>query len=126
MPLRKKIRSGYIITFLLLMISYFFIFMATRTLQKEYDSVANGYKAENKIGELKNSIVEVETSVRVYYITNDASFLAPYNENLNRIPVIYNELKVLEAKNPQQLKLLDSVQYLIEQRLSLMKKNIGL
>jgi len=100
--------------------------MATRTLQKEYDSVSNGYKAENKIGELKNSIVEAETSVRGYYITNDESFLVPYNENLDRIPVIYNELKTLEAKNAGQIKLLDSVQYLIEQRLSLMKKNIGL
>src|SRR4030095_8371845 len=32
----------------------------------------------------------------------------------------------LEEKNPQQTKLLDSVKYLIEQRLALMKKNIGL
>jgi len=126
MPLRKKIRSGYIITFLLLMITYFFIFMATWNLQKEYDRVTNSYKAQNKIGELKNSIVEAETSVRGYYITNDESFLKPYNENLNNIPVLYNELKILESGNPQQLRLLDSVQELIERRLSLMKKNIGL
>ena len=126
MPLRKKIRSGYIITFILLMISYFFIFMATRTLQKEYDSVANGYKAQNKIAELKNSVVEAETSVRGYYITNDASFLTPYNENINKIPGIYNELKALEAKNPKQIQLLDSVQDLIGKRLALMKKNIRL
>jgi signal transduction histidine kinase len=100
--------------------------MSTWNLQKEYDLVANGYKAENKIGELKNSIVEAETSVRGYYITNDESFLKPYNENLNKIPVLYSELKLLEIKNPEQIKLLDSVQSLIELRLTLMKKNIGL
>ena len=88
--------------------------------------MANGYKAENKIGELKNSIVEVETSVRGYYITNDRSFLIPYNENLNKIPVLYNELRVLEKENLPQVRLLDSVQHLIQQRLALMKKNIGL
>jgi signal transduction histidine kinase len=108
------------------MITYFFIFMATWNLQKEYDSVTNSYKAQNKIGELKNSIVEVETSMRGYYITNDSSFLKPYTENLNKIPFLYNELKTLEAKNSGQLKLLDSVQDLIEKRLSLMKKNMGL
>lgn len=100
--------------------------MATWNLQKEYDLVANGYKAQNKIGELKNSIVEAETSVRGYYITNDSSFLKPYNENIGKIPAVYNELKALEMQNPQQLKLLDSVQNLIETRLALMKKNIGL
>jgi signal transduction histidine kinase len=108
------------------MITYFFIFLSTWNLQKEYDLVAKGYKAENKIGELKNSIVEAETSVRGYYITNAESFLKSYKESLDQIPVLYNELKALETKNPSQIKLLDSVQYLIEQRLSLMKKNIGL
>ena len=77
MPLRKKIRTGYIIAFVLLMISYFFIFRSTWTVQREYDWVTNSYKAENKIGELRNSIVEAETSVRGYYITKDQAFLKP-------------------------------------------------
>ena len=80
MPLRRKIRSGYIIAFLLLMISYFFIFQSTWNVQKEYDWVTNSYKAENKIAELKNTIVEAETGVRGYYITKDQSFLNPYYE----------------------------------------------
>ena len=126
MPLRRKIRSGYIITFVLLVVTYFFIFIAIWNSEREYDRVSNSYKAENKIGELKNSIVEVETSVRGYYITNDESFLKLYQDNLNKIPILYNELKELEAKNPQQLMLLDSVQNLIETRLNLMKKNMAL
>ena len=80
MPLRKKIRSGHIIIFLLLMITYFFIFLSTWNLQNEYDRVANGYKAENKIAELRNSIVEAETSVRGFYITKDETLLQLHQE----------------------------------------------
>ena len=125
MPLRRKIKAGYIVAFVLLMISYFFIFRSTRTVQKEYDWVTNSYKAENKIGELKNSVVEIETNVRGYYITKDQSYLRNYRENQENISTIYNELKTLEANNPDQLAKLDTVKQLIDLRLSLMKTNIA-
>jgi len=125
MPLRRKIKAGYIVAFVLLMISYFFIFRSTRTVQKEYDWVTNSYKAENKIGELKNSVVEIETNVRGYYITKDQAYLRTYRENQESISTIYNELKTLEANNPDQLAKLDTVKQLIDLRLSLMKTNIA-
>lgn len=108
------------------MITYFFIFLATWNLQKEYDRVASGYKAEFKMAELRNLIVEAETAVRGFYITKDESFLAPHGEIETRIQKTYTELKNLEAANPGQLALLDSVKGLIDLRLSLMKKNINL
>ena len=125
MPLRKKIRSGYIIAFVLLMFSYFFIFQSTWTIQKEYDWVTKSYKAENKIGELKNSIVEAETETRGYYITKDQAFLRHLRENEESIFLIYNELKTLEEENPKQLAKLDTIKQLIDLRLLLMKKNIA-
>src|SRR4030095_12199305 len=125
MPLRRKIRTGYIIAFVLLMISYFFIFQSTWTVQREYDRLTNSYKAENKIGELRNSIVEAETAVRGYYITKDQAFLKPYRETQEKTSFIYNELKTLEAKNPNQLAKLDTIKQLIDLRLSLMKTNIA-
>lgn len=108
------------------MITYFFIFMATRNLQREYDRVTNGYKAENKMAELKNLIVEAETAVRGFYITKDESYLNPHRDIETRIQKIYNDLRKLEAKNLLQLALLDSIKQLIDQRLSLMKININL
>jgi len=125
MPLRRKIKTGYFIAFVLLIISYFFIFRSTSTVQKEYDWVTNSYKAENKIAELRNSIVEVETNVRGYYITKDQAYLRTYRENQEHISTIYDDLKALEAKNPNQLAKLDTVKQLIDLRLSLMKTNIS-
>jgi signal transduction histidine kinase len=125
MPLRKKIRSGYIIAFVLLMISYFFIFQSVWNVQKEYDWVTNSYKAEKRIGELKNAIVGAETRVRGYYITRDPVFLKPLHETQDHISSVYGELKELEAKNQNQLIRLDTIKQLIDLRLSLMQKNIA-
>ena len=125
MPLRRKIRSGYIIAFLLLLISYFFIFQYSWKVQREYNWVSDGYKAENKVAQLRNEIMEVETGVRGYYITKDETFLNKFHESQTSIPPIYNELKKIEEKNPAQLDKLDSLKDLIDTRLELMKRNIA-
>ncbi len=125
MPLRRKIRSGYIIAFVLLIVSYFFIFQSTWNVRREYNWVTNSYRAENKIGELKNTIIEAETGVRGYYITKDRSFLKSYHIADEHIHSIYDELRTLEIKNPEQLKKLDTIEELVARRLALMKKNIA-
>ena len=109
---------------MLLMTSYLFIFQSTWNLQKEHDWVAKSYRAENKIAELKNFIFEAETSVRGFYLTKNESYLKILRDNEAMVPVIYNELKLIEEKNPNQLAKLDSIKQLIDSRLSLMKKNI--
>jgi len=124
MPLRKKIRSGYIIAFVLLVISYFFIFQSVWNVQKEYDWLTNSYRAENRIREMRSSIVETETGVRGYHITKDKAFLNPFQETQDHISSLYNDLKTLETKNQNQLDRLDTLKHLIDQRLSLMQKNI--
>ena len=126
MPLRRKIRSGYLIALILLLVSYFFIFLSVWNVQKEYDWLTNSYRAETRIGELKNSIVEAETGVRGYYLTINEAFPNSLGETQNHISTIYNELRILETKNPDQLSLLDTIKQLIDLRLSLMQKNITL
>ena len=126
MPFRRKIRTGYIIALVLLLVCYYFIFQSFWNVQREYDWVTNSYGAENRIGELKNSIIEAETGVRGYYITKDKSFLKSYSESQVRIPVLYAELKKLEEKNDGQLATLDTIKGLIDLRLDLMTANIRL
>jgi len=126
MPLRRKIRSGYLIALALLLTSYFFIFLSVWNVQKEYDWLTNSYKAETRIGELKNSIIEAETGVRGYYITKNEAFPNSLRETQSHISTLYNELRLLEAKDPNQLSLLDSIKQLIDLCISLMQKNISL
>jgi signal transduction histidine kinase len=124
MPLRRKIRSGYIVAFVLLMISYFFIFQYIWKVQREYNWVSDSYRAENKVGELRTAITDAETSVREYYITKHRASLKRLQQSQENIPAIFNELKILETKNPTQLAKLDTLNYLSDTRLALMERNI--
>ena len=94
-------------------------------MQREYEWITNSYRAENKIGELKNSIVEAETGVRGYYITKDKTFLRSQQESEKNIPILYNELKALIEENPRQLAKLDTIKQLIDLRMALMNRNIA-
>lgn len=126
MPLRRKIRSGYYIAFLLLIVCYFFIFQSFWNLQKEYDWVTHSYQVEKKVGELRNSINQAETGVRGYYITKDTSYLKNFGQTRSTVPTLYEELKQLVSDNPEQVKKLDTIKQLIDLRLTLMEKNVGL
>jgi signal transduction histidine kinase len=123
MPLRRKIRSGYIIAFVLLMVSYFFIFQYIWKVQREYNWISESYKAENKVGELRCAIMDAETSIRGYYITRDETFLRRSQDSYKGIEGIYNEARTLEEKNHAQLGKLDTLKSLIDSRLALMQIN---
>ncbi len=126
MPLRKKIRTGHIISFILLLVSYFFIFQATWWLEKEYDHVANTYKKENKIRELRYFVAEAEAGARGYFLSKDESFLHQYTQNINKIPSVFNAVNELADQNKEPDTALDSIKILIDQRLAILKANIEL
>ena len=126
MPFRRKIRSGYILAFALLLICYYFIFKSFWNVQNEYDWVNDSYMAETQMGALKTSIMEAEIGVRGYYITKDTALLKDYSESRRDVPAIYTALKKLEEKNPDQLARLDTIRQLIDLRLELMTKNISI
>jgi len=127
MPLsNKKIRSGYSIAFLLLLISYFLVFFTIQKLLRQTKIVGHTYTVINDLELLKSSVVDAENGVRGYVITKDARFLKPYNNSLRSIPVIYNELRQLTGDNNNQQGRLDTLNILITQKLGFIEKGIRL
>src|SRR5262249_17717672 len=57
--------------------------------------------------ELMNSALNAETSVRGFLLTDDASFLEPYDAALSTLPGRLDELRRLTADNPDQQKALE-------------------
>ena len=127
MPLsNKKIRSGYSVALLLLLISYFLIFFTIQKLSEQTKIVAHTYTVINHLEELKSSIVDAETGVRGYVITKDIRFLKPYNNSLKTIPVIYKELRLLTDDNTIQADRMDMLNSLINKRLGYIENGIKL
>lgn len=121
MPLSNtKVRSGFIIAFLLLLVSYFLIFFIVRKVVDETESVSHSYTIINKLEQLKAGVVDAETGLRGYLLTKDQRLLAPYRTGINNGVQIHRELVNLSAGSPLRLQRLDTLQQLINRRFGMM------
>lgn len=116
--LKIKNRWGYLIAFVLLLISYFLIFYIIRKLIKETGWVSHSYSIINNLESIKGEITDAETGVRGYVITKDVRFLKPYNTGSKKVISLYQELRYLTADNQKYKTKLDSLGLLINTRLS--------
>src|SRR5262245_50059150 len=96
---KRRIRSGYILSFVLLLISYFLIFYVQQKLVREASWVTHSYSVVNNAETLRGLLTEAETGVRGYVITKDPRFLKPYHGAIRRIPILGMELKAFTADN---------------------------
>lgn len=120
LSLKGRVWSGYLLAFLLLLVSYFLIFYIMERSIRQSSFVTHTYIVINKLEALKGEVTEAETGIRGYIITKEERFLAPYNNALDRIPGLYDELKQLTSDNKIQQDRLDTFRHLIDERLGYM------
>jgi len=118
--LRKRIRSGYVLSFLLLLFSYCLIFYVQQRLAKETRWVIHSHVVINNSESLKAELISAETGMRGYLLTRDARFLEPYNAASHTIPSLCKELKDLVADNDNQRRNLDTLEQLITKRMDIL------
>ena len=118
--LKRRIRSGYVISFLLLLFSYCLIFYVQQRLVKESDWVIHSYIVLNNTESLKAELTSAETGMRGYLITRDTRFLRPYNTALTTVPALCNDLNVLTADNSEQQERIDTLERFIKKRMDIL------
>ena len=123
--LRRRIRSGYIISFLLLLFSFCLIFYVQQKLVKEADWVIHSYVVLNNTETLKAELTAAETGMRGYLITHDTRFLKPYNTALTAVPALCNELKILTADNNEQQTRIDTLEQFIQKRMEILSGGLA-
>jgi signal transduction histidine kinase len=89
----------------------------TNFLNKSQDIIRNS-------GRLHKSMIEMQSSVRGYLLTQDSSFLDNYKSGLKNIPPLYLEQKDLVKENKEQVIILDSIYFLHLQWISYAKSLI--
>jgi signal transduction histidine kinase len=118
LPLKIKVRWGYVIAFVLLLISYFLIFFAIRKVANETRWVTHSYMVINTLESLRGEMANAETGARGYVITKDDRFLDPYKSGSASALNHYDTLKLLVDDNKDYTPLVDSLGMLIHRKLS--------
>ena len=115
--LKIKNRWGYLIAFLMLLISYFLIFFIIKKLAKEAERVSHSYDVINNLESIKAEITDAETGVRGYAITKDVRYLKPYNTGSKKVTALYRQLVNLTTDNQSHKDKIDSLGKMIDKRL---------
>jgi signal transduction histidine kinase len=121
---KTKTRSGYLIAFILLLVSYFLIFYTVQNLIKGTKAVTHTYSIINKLESLKSEVMEAETGARGFVLTSDERFLEPYTRAIKAIPIIYEDLKDESYESSDQQAKLALLYTVIERKLAIMADGI--
>jgi len=119
-----RVRWGYLTAFILLLTSYILSFYTTQQLLKQANWLNHTNNIINNLDLLHSAVKDGESAIRGYVAVKDAAFLDGYN---NSIPVkdsLFKTLSFLMKDNSLQLKRMDSLKEMINEKYFLLKRGL--
>lgn len=75
---------------------------------------------------LLNALIDAETGVRGYGLTQQDEFLTPYNNAQSVIPASLDRLQNLVSDNPQQIRRIQNIRILVNENLIILHQKVNL
>ncbi|MGJ7032504.1 ATP-binding protein [Niabella hirudinis] len=114
----NKIRLGYALSSLLLLVSYVLILSTNRRLQQEKNWIVSNYTLINKMAEVKMTMGEAESNVRGYIINELPQFLEGFYAARDHLGALHSGMKELTPADPVQSANEEGLSLMIQRRLS--------
>ncbi len=121
---KKRIRNGYVIAFVLILLSYFLTAYANRQLIKQSATVQHTNKIISDLELMLSKIKDAETGVRGYVITKDLNYLAPYYGSHEMSDSLYKVLLVDTKDNPHQQERLHRLKKSFDRRFEILSYSL--
>ncbi len=119
-----RLITGYIIAFILLLVSYLITLFSNRELIRHTQSLSSTQKIISNIENLLSQIKDGETGYRGYILTGDSNFLTPFqNSEVHTASIFLMLDKELKDNKSQQLRL-DEMKRLINRKFVIIKNNL--
>ena len=103
----KKIRSGYLVVFLLLVLCYFLSLSSFIQLRKQNRWVGHTRDVITKLGMLNAKLKDAEINWHDYLLSKQEMYLEAYKGSRTHIDSIYRVLSGYVSDNPAQTKRLE-------------------
>ncbi len=121
-----RIRIGYLIAFLLLLLSYILTFSSAQKLIKQAEWVAHTSEVIHDVGNIISSVTRSESDFRGYIITANNYLLADYYINRKDADSLLKRVKGLIMDNPRQRSSLDSLSKIINTKFLWMDNGLSI
>ncbi|MDN4527529.1 CHASE3 domain-containing protein [Fictibacillus fluitans] len=108
--IRGKIFIGYLVIILCLVVSIIAVNNQVSSMQKERNYIINhDIEVHGLTNEIEKQVLDMENGQRGFILTDDESFLEPYNQAADDWKNNYNKLYDLISDNPSQQKRLQDI-----------------
>jgi PAS domain S-box-containing protein len=117
---------GFLLTLAVLLLGGLLGVLNARRLAYRNEQVVHTYNVIGELETLLSSLKDAETGQRGYLLTEDSSYLEPYNAALVQVQTELTRLRDLIPDNPEQQTRLDALEPKIAARLNVAKQTIEL
>src|ERR1700690_275490 len=99
---------------------------AVKAVHDQGDHIASLLTFQSKVLEFRNVVVDAETGQRGYLLTNNAEYLQPYQDSIERLVNILPAFRSAAAANPEMAQLVTSMEILQSKKLAELAATIAL
>ncbi len=114
--IERKLLTYLAIVFCTLIILVFLVYKGVRTMSSSSDMVEHTLQVKGEIKELQSQINLAGALAREYFITGDANLLNEYAKLKKQLSDQMRDLKTQTNDNPTQLRRLEKIQSLLDER----------
>jgi signal transduction histidine kinase len=122
----KKIRSGYLAVFLLLLLCYFLSLSSFIQLRKQNQWVDHTREVINELEILNTNLKDAEISWDEYLLNKQKVYLDAYQESRALVDSLYLAISLSVSDNPEQKKRLESVHERIIRKYHMLDEELGI
>jgi signal transduction histidine kinase len=121
----KKIRSGYLAVFLLLLLCYFLSLSSFISLREQNKSMDHTREVITELGALNSNLKDAEMKWQEYLISREKTYLNAYQESRSFVDTIYNLLSSSLNVNTEEKKRLENLHALIGEKYRLLDEELS-
>jgi len=114
---RQQVITGFTLSLLFVLISAITSYISIRSMNADSTWESHTYDVIDHAQNLELRLLNAETGLRGYILTQRPQYLDPYNKNVNTIQPLIRDLQRLTVDNPEQQERLDSLEFYATQKL---------
>ncbi|MES2829587.1 MAG: response regulator [Bacteroidota bacterium] len=119
---KQQVLTGFAVSLLFVLVSAITSYFSIKALIDDAAIQSHTHEVINLTQKVETHVLNSETALRGFILTQKADFLAPYNTNVNKISPSIGELKILVSDNPRQYLRIDTLNTLANEKLADMQE----
>ena len=121
---KQQVITGFVVSLIFVLVSAISTYFSIKSVEKD---AAWENRTQNEINDatsLNWYLTNAESSMRGFLLTKKATYIEPYQVNVDAVLPILQELKLLASDDKMQLAEVDSLEYYVNKKLAFMKKTL--